>query len=136
MKNILLIMLTLCAFTLVPAQNFNDWQTYTWTAADSMSPRINLDDFRPGGVELDTGWTGNYLWLFASRDTARSSAKPVYFQATSTKVGVGAAANSIILFVPAEAYNTYQYIWFKSLSGTATVTQAFARTFRVIKAKF
>lgn len=135
MKKYFFLMLILIAFPLV-AQNYNDWQTYTWSAADSMSPRINLYDFRPGGVELDTGWTGDFLWVYASNDTARSSAKPVYYKSTTTKVGVGAAASSIILFEPAEAYNNYQYMWLKSLNGTATVTQAFARTFKVIKAKF
>src|SRR5574338_15917 len=112
----------------------NNSRVYTFANGDSISSRIDLLGGRLSAIQFPTAFTGTQVWIYTSYDSAstRANLKPLYAFDTSTKVLVPYVSGSVVGIEPKYQIYTYQYIWLKTLNGTATSTQAAARSGRAI----
>lgn len=116
------------------AMEDNNSRVYTFANGDSISSRIDLLGGRLSAIQFPAAFTGTQVWIYTSYDSAstRANLKPLYGFDTSTKILVPYVSGAVVGIEPKYQIYTYQYVWLKSLNGTATATQSAARSGRAI----
>lgn len=116
------------------AMEDNNSRVYTFASGDSISSRIDLNGGRLSAIQFPAAFTGTQVWIYTSYDSGstRANLKPLYGFDATTKILVPYVAGAIVGIEPNYQVYSYQYIWLKSLNGTATATQSAARSGRAI----